>query len=236
MKHILKNINLLNLLLIGAILIFAVYTILPLLNMSVQFTLPSGKKLPVHKDEKIDESTLPSLTDYTIIADDNLFHPEREIPAEKTDSQPLLQPEFVLYGTLITDGVRVAYLEDIKAPHTTQGRGKRQMALHQGNTLSGYTLQEIGSDRVVMVRGEERIIVSINDPAYKKDRKQSPAPSTAGKQPDRKGFIPPLQNDKRRHPNTAIQNRQVSPWIRPQMPQKIDRVPGMQSGSEYSSQ
>jgi hypothetical protein len=173
MKRILKNINLLNLLLIGAILIFVIYTILPLLNLSVQFTLPSGKKPSVHKDETIDESILPSLNDYTMIAEDNLFHPAREIPDEKADSQPLEQPEFVLYGTLVTDNLRLAYIEDIKAPLNTPGRGRRQKALKIGNIMSGFTLKEIETDRVVMVREEESIIVSLNDPSHPKERTES---------------------------------------------------------------
>lgn len=235
-KYSLRNINLLNILLIVAILIFTNYTILPLFNMSISYTLPRGKKPPVQKDEKIAESTVPSLTDYVMVAEDNLFHPDREIPAEKADSQPLEQPEFVLYGTLITDGVRVAYLEDIKAPHTTQGRGKRQVALHQGNTLSGFTLKEIESDRVVMVRGEERIIVSINDLRHQKDRKQSPATSTATRHPANKALIPPFQKNQRLPSSTATQKKPVSQMTHPNAPQKIDSFPRMQSGPEYNSQ
>jgi len=154
----------------GAILIFVIYTVFPLLNMSVRFTLPDGKKPPVHKDEKIDESTLPSLTDYTMVAEDNLFHPEREIPAETTDSQPLEQPEFVLYGTLITDGVRVAYLEDLKSPRSTQGRGKRQTVVKIGDNMSGFTLKEIYPDKVIMVRGQDTMVVDLLDSSSKKTR------------------------------------------------------------------
>ena len=160
-KYILRNINLLNILLIVAILIFINYTIMPLLNMETRFTLPSVKKPPVHKDEKTAESTIPSLTDYTIIADDNLFHPERVIPAEKTDSQPLEQPEFVLYGTLITNGVRVAYLEDLKSPRSTQGRGRRQAVVKIGDSMSGFIVKEIDRDKIVMARGEERMEVNV---------------------------------------------------------------------------
>lgn len=169
-KYILRNINLLNILLIVAILIFINYTILPLLNMGARFTLPNVKKPPVHKDEIIVESTIPSLTDYTIIADDNLFHPERVIPAEKTDSQPLEQPEFVLYGTLITDGVRVAYLEDLKSPRSTQGRGRRQAVVKIGDTMSGFTLKEIYPDKVIMVRGQDSMVVDLLDSSSKKAR------------------------------------------------------------------
>lgn len=181
-KYILRNINLLNILLIVAILIFINYTILPLFNMSISYTLPRGKKPPVEQDEKIAESTVPSLTDYVMIAEDNLFHPERKIPAEKADSQPIEQPEFMLYGTLITDGVSVAYLEDLKSPRSTQGRGKRQVAVKIGDNMSGFTLKEIYPDKVIMVRGEDTMVVDLLDSSSKKTR-GSNSPSGGPKVP-----------------------------------------------------
>jgi hypothetical protein len=176
MKHLLRNINLLNILLFVAILIFVNYTILPFLNMNVRFTLPSGQQLPVYQDEKVTEGTIPSLTDYTLIAEDNLFHPERRIPIDTTENQPLEQPEFVLYGTLITDGVRVAYLEDLKSPRSTQGRGKRQAVVKIGDNMSGFTLKEIYPDKVIMVRGQDTMVVDLLDSSSKKAR-GSTAPS-----------------------------------------------------------
>ena len=181
-KYLLRNINLLNILLIVAILLLINYTILPLLNMDARFTLPSIKKPPVYKNEITTESTIPSLTDYTMIADDNLFHPERLIPAEMTDSQPLEQPEFVLYGTLITDGVRVAYLEDLKLPRSTEGRGRRQTVVKIGDTMSGFTLKEIYPDKVILVRGQDTITVDILDSSSKKARGSAP-PSQRQKSP-----------------------------------------------------
>lgn len=185
MKHILRNINILNILLIVAILLLINYTILPLLNMDARFTLPSIKNTPVHKEEITTESTIPSLTDYTMIAEDNLFHPERVIPAEEPDSQPLEQPEFVLYGTLITDGVRVAYLEDLKSPRSTQGRGRRQTVVNIGDTLSGFTLKEIHQDKVIMVRGQDTMVVDLLDSSSKKTRETKP-PSEKQKSPSEK--------------------------------------------------
>jgi hypothetical protein len=227
-KYISRNINLLNILLIVTILIFINYTILPLFNMSISYTLPRGKKPPVEQDEKIAESTIPSLTDYVMIAEDNLFHPERKIPAEKADTQPLEQPEFVLYGTLITDGVSVAYLEDLKSPRSTQGRGKRQVAVKIGDNMSGFTLKEIYPDKVIMVRGEDTMVVDLLDSSSKKTR-GSTSPSEMPK-------ALPFQKNQRVPPRTATQNRPISQMAPPNVPQKIDRVPRMPSGSEYNTQ
>jgi hypothetical protein len=168
LNYILKNINLLNLILIAVIILLANYTFLPIFNKSVKFKLPSVKQAIDHKNEKPAESSVQSPSDYTIIAEENLFHPERKIPVEKTEGKPLPEPEFVLYGTLITDNLRVAYLEDLKAPHTTEGRGKRQLALRLGNSLSGYTLVEISPDKVIMAKGDDKIEVSIINPSKRK--------------------------------------------------------------------
>lgn len=163
MKSFLRNINLLNVLLIAAILIFVNYTILPLLNMNVRFTLPTAIKPPVQKEEKAAESTVPSLTDYAVIAEENLFHPERMIPVETAEEQNVPKPEFILLGTVITDDMKLAYLENLKEPYSTAGRGKRQRSLRIGDTLSSYTLTEVYPEKVVMVRGQDRIEVNLDD-------------------------------------------------------------------------
>lgn len=71
------------------------------------------------------------------------------------------KPEFVLYGTLITNDISFAYLEDTKAPRNTPGRGKRQIAMKKGDTLSGFNLKEINVDSIVMARGEEKITIYV---------------------------------------------------------------------------
>jgi hypothetical protein len=67
--------------------------------------------------------------------------------------------------------VKIAYLSDMKARAKTPGRDKRQVALKKDETLSDYTLKEIEFDNVVMVQGEDKITVYLNDP--KKDKKRS---------------------------------------------------------------
>ena len=114
-----------------------------------------------------------------MIAEENLFHPERKIPAEKKVEQALPKPEFVLYGTLITDDIKLAYLEDRKAPYNTPGRGKRQTVLKIGDTMSSFTVKEIDTDKVVMVRGEDRIEVNVIDPAKPKRGDTGVAPKVS---------------------------------------------------------
>jgi len=163
LRYILRNINLLNIMLAVVIVLLAGYVILPH-KTKIRYTLPVAKTVVEGKEEKTANVLSPSPLEYTVIAEQNIFHPSRKIPVGKKDERPEVKPEFVLYGTLITDSASLAFLEDLKSPQGTPGRGKRQRALRAGETLSGYILKEIHHDRVVMVKGEERVEVRVLDP------------------------------------------------------------------------
>ena len=170
LKLLLKNINLLNIILIASSILIAGYVVFPMLDIKVKFTPATPKKTLTTKEETPPEGQTQSPSDFLIIAEQNLFHPQRIIPPEKQAEQPLQKPDFVLYGTLVADDISVAYMEDKKSPRTTPGRGKRQTALKKGDTMSGYTLKEIDPEQVIMVRGEDTLIVKVIDPNVKKDR------------------------------------------------------------------
>jgi hypothetical protein len=176
-KRLIKNINMLNVALLTGALFFAFYFFFPALDITAGFTLPAVNKSAAEKEETGTEIRIPSVTEYVKISEENLFHPERKIPVEKKadqqQQQPLPKPEFVLYGTLITDDLRLAYIEDLKAPRNSPGRGKRQTALKKGDALSGFTLKDIEADQIVMARGEEKIVVLVNDPSRSKERKET---------------------------------------------------------------
>lgn len=181
-KYLFSHISLINILL-TAILIFLInYMLLPFLNKSISYTLPVTKKMDkteTFAGKKHDQAKSPSPLDYTVITDQNLFHPERKIPLEVKEAQPLPKPDFVLYGTLISGDTNIAYMEDKKSPYSTPGREKRQTPLKQGESMSGFTLKELSEDRVVMVRGEERLTVYLVDQQKPKERGvTAPAAST----------------------------------------------------------
>jgi hypothetical protein len=179
MKSLFRNITLLNIMLITVVIILGNYIVFPFLNINLKYVLPVVKKTIVVQEEKPSVSYNPSHTDYTMIAEENLFHPERKIPIEKKEEQPLPKPEFMLYGTLITDDTSLAYLEDLKAPYSTPGRGKRQTTLRKGDTMSGFTLKDVEADKIVMVRGEEKMLVYLIDPSHPKAR-EILSPGTQG--------------------------------------------------------
>lgn len=166
--HILKQINLINLALAG-VLLFFIYAFFSLVNASFEFRLPEAEPSVTAAEEesaKTAESALPYLYDYTIITEQNLFHPDRKMVAGSAKAgEHLVRPDFVLYGTMITDDSSIAFLDDMKAPRATPGRGKRQWALSIGDKLSGYTLSEVYADGAVMVNEDDRIELAVIDPS-----------------------------------------------------------------------
>jgi len=182
---LLRNFNLLNIILIVVIALMFNYVALPLLDVKIKYVPTAIKKAASIKEEEPLQHQIPSIPDYTIIAEENLFHPERKIPTGKeAEEKPLPKPDFVLYGTLITDDMSLAYLEDLKAPYSTPGRGKRQTALRKGDSMSGFTLKDIEAEKIVMVRGEERMTVYLDDKHKPKTRETSaPSPEAAAQTP-----------------------------------------------------
>ena len=120
-----------------------------------------------------------------MISEQNLFHPDRVIPVEKKEEKTIPQPDIVLYGTLITPDKSIAFIEDKKAPTSTPGRGRRQVVLGKGEQLAGYVLRQIEADRIVLVKGDETMVVRLDDGKSRKAPEMSGAPvqSTAGAMP-----------------------------------------------------
>lgn len=183
MRRLLSHVNLLNILLAGLLALAAQRTIIPFLSVDVRSVLPAPKKTaapPPSAQEKPAETKNPSPADYVVIAEQNLFHPDRKIPVDKKEAQPLPKPEFVLYGTVRAGDVNIAYMEDRKHPVSTPTRGKKQIPLQTGQSLSGFTLQTIEADKVVMQRGEEKIVVQLNDSHSPKTRETAAGAPAAG--------------------------------------------------------
>ena len=151
----------------------AYVVIVPYLNLTIQPTLPAAKIAETAPTSSQPESLPnPSQADYTMISEKNLFHPERKIPPDNVVAVAAVipkPPELVLYGTLISDNLNVAYVEDKKAPYSTPGRGKRQTQLKKGDNISGYVLQDIEPNRIVLVKGEEKLVVLL----VSKDKKRA---------------------------------------------------------------
>ena len=164
LQYLLKSVNLLNLLLLAVAITAIACAVVPLADISVNVTPPAPPEAGAGQPEQPSAgSQAPAYSDYASIAEQNVFHPLRRIPPENKGDLAVPKPEVILYGTLITDDVKIAYVEDKKSPRTSPGRGKRQIALKKGDTLSGYVLKEVEKDRIELVKGNDRIVVFLSD-------------------------------------------------------------------------
>jgi len=162
--NFLRNINVLNLLLCAGVVLSVCFVLLSLQKTNAGYVPPKQGNTATNATETGEPhktETQPAL-DYTIIAEQNLFHSTRKIPVEKAEAKPLPKPEFVLYGILVAEEERYAYLKDKKALYNTPGRGERLNVLKLNDMLSGFILKDIHTDSVTMVRGKEIITVSVN--------------------------------------------------------------------------
>lgn len=164
LPHVLKSATILNLLLLAAAIAAIACALVPLADIAVNVSPPPATEATTGQAAQAPASgPVPAYPDYALVAERNVFHPQRKMPPEKAAGQAIPRPDIILYGTLISDDVKVAYVEDKKAPRTTPGRGKRQIALKKGETLSGYVLKEVERDRIELVRGSDRIVVYLSE-------------------------------------------------------------------------
>ncbi len=228
LKYLISNVTIINMILTAVLVAGVMYIVQPLRHMNIHYTPPSPKKVETIEGEQAAQNKEPALIDFSIIAEQNLFHPDRKIP-ENASAQQIPQPEFILYGIMLSDDYSVAYLEDKKSPLNTPGRGKRQTVLRKGESISGFTLKEIEADKVVMVRGEERILVYLNDPQRPKAREGDTTATLAaasGQQP------PSPQQQPRSVPKQSPQQQQgrISSSVSQNAPKVPSTVPQVPSG------
>ncbi|MRR14997.1 MAG: hypothetical protein EG826_00920 [Deltaproteobacteria bacterium] len=162
-KRLTDHFNILNILLIAAAVALFIWLDYPLLNPETKIIRPRAKAAAVAGAEKAAPASAVAYMDYAVVAEKNLFHPDRKVPAEKKDDKLPVRPEIVLYGTMIAGDKKLAYIEDKKAPYSTPGRGRRQVTIPEGGMISGFKLSEVHEDHIVLTRGEDKMLVRLND-------------------------------------------------------------------------
>lgn len=169
LKYLMKSANLLNIILAAVLVVIMIKILFPLFSVVPRYVPP---KMTVVKstEEEHTADKLSSLaqSDFSVIGEMNLFHPERLTPAGKAGIE-IPKPELILYGTTVSDSFQAAFVEDKKNPQTSPGRGNRQITLKKDETIGGYTVTEIGTDRIVLMKGDDRIIVTISDSVKKRE-------------------------------------------------------------------
>lgn len=246
LEGILRNINVLNFLLIVVTAVTFSSLVYPLLTMErkvylplmkkesfgkermpadelslfSEYFVPSGKGflqplLPAAAPEKniiqledftvaaekiIVPERVPTGLDFVVVTEKNLFHPERRMPPDKRGEQVLARPEIIFYGAIITSDKKIAYVEDKKNPYSTPGRGKRQIPLAEGAMIGGYQLKEINPESIVLVHGDDQMVVNLRD---QKDRRPEEAKISAPRPPSGQMPVSPPTSRQTAKPGTV---------------------------------
>jgi hypothetical protein len=165
-----RRLLLLNLVLVTAGVVFSAHIVRTLLASSSlpalpAVTAPSAGRAPTGESA----SQARPLASYDVIAARSLFNPGRSETGTASIA-PVSKP--LLYGVVLRDGTREAFLED---PVT-----KKVLAYRPGDQVAGGQLERIEADRVVIRRGEGTFEVLLRDPQKPKAvAAAQPAPPAA---------------------------------------------------------
>lgn len=185
LKRILRNLNLINIVLVVIIAAFVQYKLMPRLNAPTVFspTVSAVKNVAVDGERPAENNPELAPQEFEIISELNLFHPDRQIVKYTPPPPPqakLPPPDFVLYGTLVSDSLALAFIDDRKAPFSSPGRGPRHKTLKKGDTISGFTVKDIDREKVLLARnGEEIVLKKSGSHDDNKTGRQQPAPRLA---------------------------------------------------------
>lgn len=172
--YFLKNLTLLNILLLAGATALTI-NLATLRSYKVTIPAATPPKPVAEQEERAAASAegalrtqAPSLSDFMIVAENNLFHPGRRIPPEKKEENVPPKPELILFGTLVNGKEDLAFIEDKRSPKTSPGRGKRQVTVKKGDMLGGFVVNSIETDRIRLVRGEETLVFHLMDAEKRK--------------------------------------------------------------------
>jgi hypothetical protein len=115
----------------------------------------------------------PSIKSYILIAEKNIFSPERKefsllTGAGTGGKKPLVRPQVILYGVTISENYRAA---SIVSPGRPLKKGEREMiTLKVGDPVGEYKLAKILSDRITLQAEEDSFDVLLYDASAPKKR------------------------------------------------------------------
>jgi len=114
---------------------------------------PSQKKTQIEKGKA--EEPKKDIAAYQVIIQKDLFRPSRTEykPPAKSALPPTPPPK--LFGILIMDNNKIAILED--------STSKKKKNYHIGESVGDLVVSEIEKDKVILLRGDEKVIVNLRE-------------------------------------------------------------------------
>jgi hypothetical protein len=104
----------------------------------------------------------PEFKDFKIILDRNVFDPSRSQRSSREERTRRVQPpdRLVLAGALIDNQRAVAFFEGSKREYNTE--------IQRGETIDGYVITSIRTDRIIMQKGNHRIDLPVGSSLTKR--------------------------------------------------------------------
>jgi hypothetical protein len=105
-----------------------------------------------------------------VIAEKNIFNPDRiEFPLLPVEqAKPLVRPQVILYGVMITDDYQTA---SVVIPGRPLLKGEREIkTIKLGDQMGDYKLTKILPDRITLEAKEDSFEVLLFDPRFPKKR------------------------------------------------------------------
>jgi hypothetical protein len=232
-RYFLQSINVLNLLVTVAAIGFFIYFLNPLLGTPMSVKVPPPKEISLEMSANTGEAIKRPKTDYTLIGEQNLFHPDRIIPEQKEGKKPpasVPRPELVLHGTMMTSELKIAYIEDKKAAPKSPGRSAPYIVAKEGDNVSGYILKQITENMIMLANGEEQMTLYLDELKVRKGEitgptKAPPQPTIALPQgPQKPSVVQPVPSAPSSPPRGSA-SQPASPMAPPGQP----RQPAMQN-------
>ena len=152
-----RPLTVLNLLLVGISVVFSIQLLRGFAAPAPLPLIRVDRPLVAVVSAKKDSGPAgPPLTAYGGIAARNLFNPDRSATgrSDAGSGDQAFATKPVLYGVVIGEETRVAYLED---PST-----KRIFGYKVGDVVAGGQLEQIETDRVVIKRVDERLEIMLH--------------------------------------------------------------------------
>jgi hypothetical protein len=146
---------LINLFLSALIIVFLVFKLHGIWTIPTEEVQPS-KKASIEKEKIETPQVKKEIVTYQIIAQKDLFRPSRtELKSEAIKSPLPLTPPPKLFGVVIMDNDRIAILEDPSS--------NRRKTYRTGEGVGDFTISEIEKEKVILLRGEEKVAVNLRE-------------------------------------------------------------------------
>jgi len=121
--------------------------------------------------------------DYRVIAEQNLFDPQRKPwpePAAPADAaSPLAPDDIQVQGVVVVGGVKRAIVKlggRLRQFAPGAAAGRLNVVLSEGQALGGYTLESVAAQQLVFVSGGNRFMVPITRNAQRETASAQSAP------------------------------------------------------------